>query len=232
MPGSIFYQGHDVTDQGLGEVSRRTLVGTDASAFSFTGSYLNFSFTPLLIQHGLAEAPLGMVEAINYWEHTQLEEALKSLVPLNCWNDVHAKIEHQFSELIISKDVMKSMLAIPFSRAVTDRIFILLNILNQLVCESDAAGKLSPRGEELLANYFSGTCGTKTPIFKPETPNNRRSFKQAMTFPDPTDGSKTIFCHWHGKIQTPQTRIHFEWPRPKGQREIKVVYIGPKISKA
>lgn len=52
-----------------------------------------------------------------------------------------------------------------------------------------------------------------------------------MTFSDPSPTGKKLFCPWHGKIKTPQFRIHFEWPRPAGQREIKVVYIGPKITK-
>ncbi len=32
----------------------------------------------------------------------------------------------------------------------------------------------------------------------------------------PLNGS--LLCPWHGKIKTPQFRIHFEWPRPAGQR--------------
>jgi hypothetical protein len=225
------YQGHDVTNQGLGEVSRRVLVGTDANAFSFTGSALGFTRTPLCIQHGLAEAPIEMIDVENYWQLDQLQKSLELLMPLNCWQDVQSKIKQQFADLIISDDVMNEMLATPFTKTVMERIFILLGILNQLVVESDASGKLSSKGEEILANYFAGTCGTKTPVFKPETPSNKRSFKEALTFPDPTEKSKTIFCHWHGKIQTPQTRIHFEWPRPNGQQGIKVVYIGPKITK-
>ncbi len=55
--------------------------------------------------------------------------------------------------------------------------------------------------------------------------------KKDMTFTDPEDAQKGLFCSWHGKIKTPQIRIHFEWLRPKGQRSIKVAYIGPKITK-
>jgi hypothetical protein len=52
-----------------------------------------------------------------------------------------------------------------------------------------------------------------------------------MSFVDPENPAKKFFCPWHGKIQTPQFRIHFEWPIPAHQQRLKVLYIGPKITK-
>jgi hypothetical protein len=39
-----------------------------------------------------------------------------------------------------------------------------------------------------------------------------------------------IFCTWHGKVKTPQYRIHFSWPI-SAVAPLYVVYIGPKITK-
>jgi len=33
-----------------------------------------------------------------------------------------------------------------------------------------------------------------------------------MTFTHPDESDKTLFCPWHGKVQTPQLRVHFSWP--------------------
>ena len=225
------YHGHDVADQGLGEASRRVLVEIDANSFSFKGNPLGFTENLLYIQHGLSEAPLGTVEVGNCCELDKLRGSIDLLVPLKCWPDLQPVIYKRFNQLIISSDAMSALLPVPFSRALKDRILRLLDILNELAIESDEDSKLSQKGKEILANYFAGACDPRQPIFKPESPTKKNNFKRELTFRDPSDESKTIFCHWHGKIQTPQTRIHFEWPRPSGQRKIKVVYIGPKITK-
>ena len=225
------YHGYDVTDQGLGEVSRRILVEIEASSFSFEGSPLGFTESPLSIQHGLPEEPIGTVSIPNCWELDKLKGSIDLLVPLNSWQDLKNEISRKFDQLIISADAIDELFPTPFTRSLKNRILKLLGILNDLVIESDEDAKLSQKGKEILANHFAGACDPKQPLFKPESSTKKNNFKSELTFRDPSDVSKTIFCHWHGKIQTPQTRIHFEWPRPSGQRKIKVVYIGPKITK-
>ena len=223
------YQGADVTDQGLGEAARRKLVERDANAFSFPLE--GFQLSPLSVQQGLAEEPIRFIDVANYWLIQQIEAALESCRALNNWNDVREEITRRYDQLIIAQDATDKLGLYPFSKYVTGRIFHLLSILNQLVLWSDDGGMLSEDGEEILRNYFAGTATGRTPLFKPETPDDRRHFKKDLMFRDPSNNLIDLFCHWHGKIQTPPIRIHFEWPRPKGQREIKVVYIGPKITK-
>jgi hypothetical protein len=64
-----------------------------------------------------------------------------------------------------------------------------------------------------------------------DTEKKDRQFAQAMTFTHPETRGR-VFCSWHGKIQTPLYRIHFEWPIPDNQdRKILVAYIGPKLTK-
>lgn len=223
------YQGADVTDQGLGEAARRKLVAIETNTFSFP--LKSFVSSPLRVQHGLTEEPLGFIDVANNWTITQLEAALASCRVLNCWHDVQGDINRQFDQLIFPEDVMAKMLPAPFSKHVTERIYILLEKLNRLVLSSDSSGRLSPDGQEILRNCFAGTCAGRTPLFKPESETNQRVFRESLTFRDPSNTAASLFCHWHGKIQTPPIRIHFEWPRPSGQREIKVVFIGPKITK-
>ncbi len=69
-------------------------------------------------------------------------------------------------------------------------------------------------------------------LFTDESETNKRDFARELTFSDPSDPAQDLFCPWHGKVKFGgQYRIHVEWPRPRGQARIKVVYIGPKIAK-
>ncbi len=221
------YQTYDVTDQGLGEAARRIVAGIIAGVFSFQGSSFAFGQTPLMVRQGLPEAPIDTVKIDNCWTIEQLVEALRAVKIYNSWQDVHSEISLCFTNLIFSDNVIAPLLSTPFSRQVAKRIFKLLNALNCLVVETNQNGKLSTSGKELYNNHFVG----QKAWFTDESKTNKANFKQEMTFFDPEDTNKKIFCTWHGKIKTPQIRIHFEWPPPKGQNNIKVVYIGPKITK-
>jgi hypothetical protein len=103
----------------------------------------------------------------------------------------------------------------------------LLTILEQIALETLPDSSLTPAGMELLRKFFQGA----NPPFTDESVPNKRDFAKDLSFPDPANGQQILFCPWHGKISSGFFRIHFEWPRPRGQRQIKVVYIGPKITK-
>jgi hypothetical protein len=221
------YQGIDVTDQGLGETARRRQVEIKANSFSFKGSAYGFVDSLLTIQHGLDEQIFGYIEIENYSELAQLKCAFQSLKTINSWQGVQTEIVNRFDKLIISEQAMQKLSDTPFKTCVADRIFELLLVLNRLVNESDEGGKLSVVGKEIYANYFTGQLAR----FTDESSSNKINFKHEMTFIDPENPTQNIFCPWHGKIQTPQTRIHIEWPRPLNQRKIKILYIGPKITK-
>lgn len=60
---------------------------------------------------------------------------------------------------------------------------------------------------------------------------NQREFCSELTFSDPENAGKFIFAHWHGKISRRFYRIHFEWPITKDMSRLKVLYLGPKITK-
>ena len=49
-----------------------------------------------------------------------------------------------------------------------------------------------------------------------------------MTFKDPE--GRELICFWHGKIKTPQYRIHFSYPIEKGA-PLYIAYIGEKLTK-
>ncbi|MCP4698837.1 MAG: hypothetical protein GY862_18595 [Gammaproteobacteria bacterium] len=223
------YQGEDITDQGLGETARRQLAGIDAWTFSFTGSRFVFTTSPLRVQHGLAEDPFGFVDVENHWTLSDLAQAAQSICPEACnWNEVMAEARQRFDGLLLADTIESVLQPQPFSHRLAERIFELLKILECIVVESDGHGKLSDRGIDIVNKHFVG----EEAWFSGESNSNKRKFKQALTFPDPANPDHPrLLCPWHGKIKTPQFRIHFEWPRPAGQKRIKVAYIGPKITK-
>jgi hypothetical protein len=223
----FLYETQEVTDQGLGEAARRRLAGTTANAFSFMGSPFRFDTSPLTVLQGLPECPIDTIYVDNHWTIDQLETASQSLVNYRSWHDVLTEINRRFGGLILSGDAGAALLPIPFSRPVTKRILELLHVLNSLVRESDQNGGLSQAGMMLYDNHFVG----EEAWFSDESTRNKNKFGRQMTFSHPDHPATKIFCPWHGKIKTPQIRIHFEWPRPVGQRQIRIFYIGPKITK-
>lgn len=223
------FQATDVTDQGLGEAARRHIAGVDAATFSFTGSRLNFEKTPLQVQHGLAEAPIAWVEILNTWNIEELKTKIKDARPDPAnWLETMDYVQHDFPELIFSRDpIIAQLKRHPFSKYLVQRIFELLRVLNTIATETNRKGGLTEKGGQLLAAHFVG----EKAWFTDESSTNKHKFKKKLTFSDPETPENQLFCSWHGKIKAQQFRIHFAWPRPSGQTKIKVVYIGPKITK-
>jgi hypothetical protein len=58
----------------------------------------------------------------------------------------------------------------------------------------------------------------------------KRQFRSELTFPNPEKSGQHLFCSWHGKVKTPQLRIHFSWPIA-ANTPLYIVYVGPKITK-
>ena len=93
------YQSYDVTEQGLGEASRRKLAGIDASVFSFLGSSHQFTISPLSVQQGLYEEPIRFVDIDNFWDLERLDKLIQRSETYNSWKDVDVEINSRFSGL-------------------------------------------------------------------------------------------------------------------------------------
>jgi hypothetical protein len=219
------FEGINVTDQGLGEAARRLLRPTEAGTFSFTDSTARFTRTPLVVKHGLEEDPLGQVHVPNFWQLDELQNVLVQ-TPTN-WQEMLDAAQQSYNGLRFRLGINDSLGAAPFDRGIAERALELLAVLQSIFEETNADSSLTPAGLELLQMHFVGDKAW----FSDESEQNKRDFAREMTFVDPADLGSRIFCTWHGKVKKGQFRIHFEWPRPKNQRIIKVVYVGPKITK-
>lgn len=219
------YDGQDVTNCGIGEAARRLLIGLQASSYSFARG--GFDFSPINILHGLPESPLDTVSVSNLWDtNTLCKQALASIpVPTN-WLQMLEQAQGRFDKLILSSNSIDKLRGQPFSQYVVERVFILLDVLQRFMDFRHDDGSYSDGNHELIAQHFTG----KKAWFTDESQMNKQEFFEEMSFPDPEHDGNKVFCSWHGKIKTPQYRIHFEWP-VEARSKLRIFYIGPKITK-
>ena len=220
------YEDQDVTDQGLGEAARRILAGKPSAAYSVEGGRYCFTQTPLFVQHGLTESPLGSIEVPNTYRLQELRREAESLVSPRNWDEFLVYSRRRFTQLIILDIVDVPLSRHPFSEGVAERVIVLLEILDSLVSNRDQKGTYTVEAKELLRQYFRG----ETAKFSNESEPNKNKFKSRLTFRD-NDTGQDLFCPWHGKIGIQDFRIHFPWPLTPKDTKLKVVYIGPKITK-
>lgn len=217
--------GQDVTDQGLGEAARCQLAGKESISVSFFNG--NFDYTPVAIVHGLPEEPLATASVQNIWDFSKLQNSALAVIPLpRNWHQMLEQAQIRFNKLTFSPQCLDELTMQPFSAYVVERVFELLRVLNEFMqCRNDD-GTYTDRNQELIDQHFSG----KKAWFTDESVTNQRDFKNEMSFPDFEHPGEKVFCSWHGKIKTPQYRIHFEWPT-KSSSVLRIFYIGPKITK-
>jgi len=111
-------------------------------------------------------------------------------------------------------------------------VLFILDTLNRLKTCFDADGQRTAEGNAIYQNFFTGKKEKKGrgALFSDSSEGEKSKFKQEMTFRHPENPDTSIFCPWHGKVQTPQLRVHFSWP-VRADEALYVVYIGPKITK-
>jgi hypothetical protein len=219
------FDGADVTDMGLGEAARRCLLEVPAGVFSFPGSIPAFEHTPVVVHHGLPEEPLGDIEVDNCWTIEHLAE--KTIATPESWAQMLDSASLQFERLQLANYIIGRLSSTPFQRSVCGDVLDRLRVLNRIARELSPNSSLSARGKELWQTF----CVGDKAWFSDESPNDKRYFKYDLRFPDPDDNPRKLECTWHGKVKIAQFRIYFEWPRPVDQAYLKIVYIGPKITK-
>lgn len=219
------FSSSDVTEQGLGEATRRHIRGTEVSVFSLTGSGKNCETTPLQVQHGLTGSVYGQYDIHNIWDIPALESTIAASTPKpQNWNELFIYIKGRFKDAVLfSDDAINDLLSRPFQVATMNRIIELLGVLATLARERDASGAWTERGRQLYETYFVGS----NPQFVNEADPHGN-----LWFDDPEDTTRKIHCTWHGRMSSMLGRLHFEWPIPTHQRKVKVVYIGEKINKS
>ena len=213
----------DVTDLGLGEAARRILFRQTASVLSpVEDPASRFAADPLVVVQGLQDEPLGLVEVPNFRDNATLAEAVQAGGPEpTTWAEALAQARQRFDRLLIGDHCDITLSRQTFRPHQSRRVSELFAVLQTLMEEMDASGKLSAKGQELRTKHFVG----KEAWFSDESESNKQTPKR-YTFPNPAGSGEDLTCFWHGKIRSDVLRMHCEWPPTNPCGKLPIVDIG------
>lgn len=223
-------KGEVVTDTAVGEAGWCCLNGIERGLVSIDPSDWLFSPVPvdLVSNHSRKN-----VDVVNHWIPAEIEAVLQAApAPIDSWEQLADLATARFTELTFAANTFEPLNGYPLSSSAAKRILFLLEKLNRFKSCFDADGKRTHEGQEIYQNFFTGKKGDggRGALFSDSSESEKIKFKNELTFKHPADNSKTLFCSWHGKVQTPQLRIHFSWP-VQADTPLFIVYVGPKITK-
>ncbi len=214
-----------VTDTAIGEAAFRRFRGLDYQLVSLIPSSWNDS--SLKVWWRQTGEDDRSVSIPNHTTHQQLSSALESSSEaIDSWIRLETHCRRRFPSLTISGSAFDHLDGQPFVKSASERIIVLLDVLEKLKNANDASGNRTAEGHHLYQNYFTGEKAR----FSDSSDGEKRDFNKEMTFPHPEKPGQSIKCTWHGKIKTPQYRIHFSQPI-SAHTPLYVVYVGPKITK-
>jgi hypothetical protein len=222
------WEGKDVTEQGLGEATRRKLSRRDARTISFEG-IAAAQKDSLSVGYLRPDSDLEEIGVQNVWQMDCLRDLVLNAAGVTGWDRFLVDVAGQCSYITFNLKALGDQLRkYPFDQAVVDRAFFLFGVLQNFMALRHEHGDGSSQLTDLLNLHF---VGGEAP-FSDSSRTEMKKFSERLIFPDPTDPGTTPSCPWHGKVRTPLPyRIHFQWPVPKGQEKLKVVYFGPKLTK-
>lgn len=217
-------KGEVVTNTAAGEAAYRLFHGTECGLVSVDPS--SWLFSPVSVE--LHEsASVRSVNVPNYWDVEGLAVALDAgAVSLRSWTDLETVARKRCSDLTFSRSCFEPLRGHPFGAGAAQALLSRLVVLHDLKNAFDENGQRTAEGEEILRTHFAGTKSW----FSDSSSAEKAAFRRELTFPHPARAGETLFCTWHGKVKTPQLRIHFSWP-VRVSEPLYVVYVGPKITK-
>ncbi len=214
-----------VTDTAVGEAAFCRLHGLERELVSFNPSdwlddIINVTW---LKDHEVSCS----VDIRNHWSLPTVLTTLENLPsPFNSWASLEEHARRLCTKLTFSGNAFEALQGQPYAHGAAERLLIRLTVLNRM-CESfDNDGNRTQEGDRLYAEHFVG----EKAWFTDSGPREKVDFKDKLTFAHPKMPGEYLFCTWHGKVKTPQLRIHFSWPIA-ADTSLYVVYVGPKITK-
>lgn len=215
--------GEVVTDTAVGEAAVCCLNGIERRLVSMAPS--SWMYSPVPVTWVLDSENTRAVDIANYWETNVLEAALQAApATMDSWEGLAQAAQVRCTHLTFLAESFTPLRGHPFVEGAAQRLLILLATLNRFRGEQDEQGQRTNEGHRLYQNHFTG----KKAWFTDSSETEKHDFRKSLTFRLPTGDS--VFCPWHGKVKTPQFRIHFTWPIPVGT-PLYIVYVGPKITK-
>lgn len=216
--------GEVVTDGTLGELAHR---GPDAPAAAVSVRPSWMDVDPLTVTR---VDDVGTRVDITLRNHTT-EPTLRAWLascepPMRSWLDLRSRALVACKSLVFGVDAFAPLERQPFHPGVADRLLERLRVLESLKQSFAPDGTLTPAGQALRQKHFVG----EKAWFTDSSDSEKTEFAGELTFPHPEISGQMLFCPWHGKVKTPQMRIHYSDPIAASV-PLYVVYVGPKITK-
>jgi hypothetical protein len=234
-PGEYFQcNGAVVTETALGEAAMLHWIEDSTETDTVSLNPSNFDADPLRVDW-LERKGVNLEFAIrNHIACSSLPARLSALEkPAQNWDQLVGMLEKKCPSLLLSDEIV-NQLGSCFYPNVAKQSIVLLQNLNAMITAKRAGN------ESLFNDLRSKWMVGDEARFTDSSDSEKKDFAAKMWFKHSMTG-QSIFCSWHGKIQTPLFRIHFEWPMPKGvyQKEketdefqkLFIAYIGPKLTK-
>jgi hypothetical protein len=216
---------HIVTDSAIGEAAFRVLHGGDCHLLSIMPS--DWERSSLLVCWHKVDGDNRETSIVNHVNTASLEVALRlAPEPIHSWVQLGAVCRIRFPHIRFSVDAFESFHGHPFVPGAANQLICKLEILAKYLDYFDEDGERTGEGDCLYRDFFTG----KKAWFTDSSSDEKNDFKSELTFKHPDVQGQTLFCPWHGKVKTPQLRIHFSWPIYPNE-PLYVVYVGPKITK-
>jgi hypothetical protein len=223
--------GSVVTDTALGEVAWRQKHGVERGMVSLNPS--NWLFSPISVDWVADEGVKQTIQVVNYWNDALFESALEQApLPLRSWQDLKERAESRCKNLTFAHDAFAPLDNTPFVFNAAGQLLLRLEKLDRFKVCFDENGQRTAEGNEIYQDFFTGSKGGggRGSWFSDSSESEKNNFKKELTFKQPADATQTLFCPWHGKVQTPQLRIHFSYP-VRADEPLYIVYVGPKRTK-
>ena len=219
--------GEIVTDSAVGEAAFRTLHRADCGLVSVVPS--DWDYAPVDVTwRREAEGLDDRSTALRNWRRAPtLEDGLRDMAPpIRSWDDLRQAAAVRFESLACTGDCFDPLSAVPFARSAAERFLFLLDILDRMGRAFDATGARTVEGQQMYQDYFTGDNA----LFFDSSDDEKRRFREALTFRHPEAPGSFLFCAWHGKVRHMTLRLHFSSPIEPGEA-VYIVYAGPKLTR-
>lgn len=216
--------GEVVTDWTLAELAHR---GPDAPAAAVSVRPSAMDRDPLTVTRVDDGGVRVDVDLRNHTGDVALRGWLASCEsPMRTWEELRERALRACGSLVFARSAFAPLGDQPFHPGVADRLLERLRVLEALKQSFAPDGTLTAAGQALRQMHFVG----EKAWFTDSSDGEKIDFARELTFPHPERTGETLFCSWHGKVKTPQMRIHYSDP-VTAEAPVYVVYVGPKITK-
>ncbi|HGY9574167.1 TPA: hypothetical protein ACOJPC_002353 [Vibrio fluvialis] len=217
-----------VTEYAIGESVRQKLIGNYSALYSLETPKFEFTTSPLVVNQIDDNLTIIAHNIDNFWTLEDLVKSAENHIPQpTSWNEMLDLVIESFPGLSLSDELGDYLNPHPFSLVICQHVMLYMKIFNSVIESRDEFGRYTEKTHEILKKHFLGDGAKITD----ESDTNKVKFKEEMTFKDPRDVSKNLFCSWHAKISLRQFRIHFDFPIKSTDKTMAICYIGPKLTK-